>query len=151
MKMEVPMSNTLEIPAELIPEVRTAVQCMLGDGTASISDFVTLPEHELHPEWFIQGRDEFEHTCALLDEIGWDGSLRPQATRIDLERHGATLREALGRYLPIAEDRLTDADLNDRLRARQGKPPSREDLARRVLALRAFTEVVGERLRRRSN
>ena len=142
------MSNTLEIPADLIPDVRAAVLCMLGDGTEAISHALALPEHEMHPEWFVQGRDETERTCALLDEIGWDGTLRPQATRIDLDSHGATLREALKRYLPLVENWLEEAPLNDRCRAEHGKPPQREELVKRVLALRALIAGLEERLRR---
>jgi hypothetical protein len=141
------MSRTLEIPADLIPDVRVALQCMLGDGTEAISSALTFPERELHPEWFVRGRDEIERTCALLDEIGWDGALRPQATRIDAETHGATLRDALERYLPLVENWLAEADLNDGLRAERGEPPRREGLSRSVLLLGAFIEAVGKRLR----
>jgi hypothetical protein len=145
--VEVPMSDIVEIPADLIPEVRVALQCMLGDGTEAISRALTFPERELHPEWFVQGRHEIEHTFELLDEIGWDGSLRPQATSIDPNTHGATLREALERYLPLVENWLAESDLNDRLRAERGEPPTGEELAARVQGLRAFIELVGKRLR----
>jgi hypothetical protein len=143
--MEEPMSNTLEIPADFIPDVRAAVLCMLGDGTESIAHALALPEHELHPEWFVKGRDETERTCTLLDEIGWDGTLRPQATSVDLDQHGATLREALERYLPLVENWLEEAPLNDRWRAEHGKPPEREELSRRVLALGGFIEGLEQR------
>jgi hypothetical protein len=142
------MSNKFEIPADLIPDVRAAVLCMLGDGTEAISHALALPEHEFHPEWFVKGRDETERTCTLLDEIGWDGALRPHATRIDLDPHGATLRDALERYLPLVENWLEEAPLNDRWRAEHGKPPQREELAKRVLALRALISGLAERSRR---
>jgi hypothetical protein len=143
--MEEPMSNKFEIPADLIPDVRAAVLCMLGDGTEAISHALALAEHELHPEWFVKGRDETERACALLDEIGWDGTLRPQATRIDLDPHGTTLRQALERYLPLVENWLEEAPLNDRWRAEHGKPPMGDEFAKRVFALRAFIEGLEER------
>jgi hypothetical protein len=139
------MSTNLEIPAEVIGDVRMSVLCLLGDAAEEISQALTRPQVEFHPEWFVDGRDELERACALLDLIGWDGTLRPQSTEAHLDEHGRTLRDALRRFLPLVETELEEVGLNDERRAQLGEPPRREQVTGRLLALRAFMSLVEQR------
>jgi hypothetical protein len=54
------------------------------------------------------------------------------------------LREALERYLPIVENWLGEAPLNDQWRKERGKPPRREELMNSVLGLPAFIQAIGK-------
>jgi hypothetical protein len=139
------MTITLKIPAELIPELREALLCMLGDAVDDLGSALTHPGRALSPEWFVQGRGEFERACALLDLIGWDGWLRPQDTTVDFAEHAATLKDALERYLPLVENWRDEAELG------QASPPSAEDRAKHaqhtngVLAIQRFLSIVQQR------
>jgi hypothetical protein len=142
------MSNILKIPADVIPELREALLCMLGDAVDDIGSALTHPGRELSPEWFVEGRGEFERACALLDLIGWDGWLRPKDTTVDGAEHAATLKEALERYLPLLENWRDEAELG------QASPPSAEDRAKHeqhtssVLAIQRFLSGLQRRSHR---
>lgn len=139
------MSNTLKIPAEVIPEVREALLCMLGDAVDDIGSALTHPGRELSPEWFVQGRGEFERACGLLDVIGWDGWLRPQDTTVELEEHASTLKDALERYLPLVENWRDEAELG------QASPPGAADREKyeqhtnSVVAIQRFLSALQQR------
>jgi hypothetical protein len=110
----------------------------MGDGAEGISR--PLPEvgHELHPQWFAKGRLQLERVFALLDLIGWaDGEQRRQV-EVDAGSHEATLREAADGYLPVLEDRLKEADIEDARRAEEGEPPCKQHMINDVAALRAL-------------
>jgi predicted RNA-binding protein len=136
------MSNTLEIPAARIPGVRDGLLCLLGDAAEAVNAAVDRRDRELHPEWFVPARDLFERACALLDQIGWDGTLQPQATRIDLDEHGCTLQEAVEVVLEVAETDVEEADLTDRERAERGEPSRRDQFEHRLVGLQVLLTVV---------
>jgi hypothetical protein len=111
------MIDTLEIPADLIPDVRMGLFGLLGNATEDISTVLTRPRFELHPEWFVPGRELFEQTCELLDVLGWDGNLRAQRATLDFGRWGAALKAALEGILPLIEMELAEVEENDAARA----------------------------------
>jgi hypothetical protein len=141
------MIDTLEIPAELIPDVRMGLFGLLGNATEDISTVLTRPRFELHPEWFVSGRDLFEQTCELLDVLGWDGNLRAQRATLDFDRWGATLKAALEDILPLIEMKLAEVEANDAARAERGEPPRRESVKRRLRSLREFASLLERRYR----
>jgi hypothetical protein len=130
------MIDTIEIPAELIPDVRMGLFGLLGNATEDISTVLTRPRFELHPEWFVAGRDLFEQTCELLDILGWDGNLRAQRATLDFDRWGATLKAALEDILPLIEMELAEVE-----------PPRPESVKRRLRSLREFASLLERRYR----
>jgi hypothetical protein len=145
--MEEPMCTKIEIPEEVIPDVREALLSRLGDAAETVATEVARGERALHPERLAPGRDMFEDACELLDLIGWDGKLRAQSTEVDLREHGSTLAGLLENYVPLVEGQLDEVDVNDARRARQGEPPRRKALERSLAALRTFATVVEQRRR----
>jgi hypothetical protein len=140
--MEEPMSTKIEIPDEVIPDVREALLCCMGDAAEEIATAVARRDRALHPEWLAPGRDMFERACELLDLIGWDGTPRPQSASVPLGEHGATLISALEGYLPLVETELEEVEVDGAERARPGEHSGREAVARRAVALRELATLV---------
>jgi hypothetical protein len=144
--MEVPMSTTLTIPADVIPDVREGLFSLMGDAGEGIMHALEQPEHERHPERFQAGRAQLGQVFALLDLVGWDAGGEPRDVDVELREHGQTLKEAVDGYLPLLEDQDAEADLNDRLRAERGLPPRKQEIVRRLAGLREFAALVERRL-----
>ena len=109
------MTATVLIPAAGVGDVREALLCLLGDPLEALSHALTLPERELHPEWFHDERREFERVCGLLDAVGWDAAAPARAVQLAGE-HAGMVRRAVEDYLPMVEQWLAEADT---LRIRQ--------------------------------
>jgi hypothetical protein len=138
------MGSTLTIPADAVPVVRKALFCLMGDGAEGISQPLPKVCHELHPEWFAKGRLQLERVFALLDLIGWADGEQRRDVDVDVGAHGETLREAAGGYLPVLEDRLKEADIDDAQRAEQGEPPCKQQMIGNVAALRTLAAQAAE-------
>jgi hypothetical protein len=110
------MTGTVLIPAAGVGDVREALLCVLGDPLQALSHALTVPERELHPEWFLEDRHEFERMCGLLDLLGWDGAAPARAVELAGE-HTGMVRRAVEDYLPLVEQWLAEAKLQ---RLRQG-------------------------------
>jgi len=138
------MGTTLTIPADAVPVVRKALFCLMGDGAEEISR--PLPEvgHELHPEWFAKGRLRLERVFVLLDLIGWAEGEQRRQVEVDVDNHGVTLRDAADGYLPVLEDRLKEADIDDAQRAEDGEPPCKQQMTNDVAALRTLAAQADE-------
>jgi hypothetical protein len=143
---EEPMSTTLTIPANVLPDVRESLFCLLGDAAEAISHPLEQPGHEYHPEWFDAGRRQLGQVFALLDLIGWDAARAPRQIHVDLHEHRQTLQQALDGYKPVLEDQEREADANDQHRRKEGKPPRKQEIIARLVALREFIELVERRL-----
>ena len=141
------MTNTLEIPSDLLPDVRMGLFGLLGDAAEDISSALTRPRFELHPEWFVPARKLFDQACELLDVLGWDGNLRPQTANLDFDRHGPTVKAGLEGFLPLLEMELAEVDANDARRAQHGEPPRRDSVKARMRALREFASHLERRSR----
>jgi len=109
------MTATVLIPAAGVGDVREALLCLLGDPLEALSHALTVPERELHPEWFHDERREFERVCGLLDAVGWDAAAPARQVALAGE-HAGMVRRAVEDYLPMVEQWLAEADT---LRIRQ--------------------------------
>jgi hypothetical protein len=144
--MEVPMSTTLTIPADVLRDVRRGLFCLLGNAAEWIVHYGVQPRHDCHPEWFEDPRERFERAVALLDVVGWDSGCPPADVDVELGEYGKTLKEAVEDYLPVREDQVREADLTDSWRVEHGKPPRKEQVIRRLAALREFAALLDSRL-----
>lgn len=140
--MEEPLSTTLTIPAHVIADVREGLFGLLGDAAEGIMHSLEQPDRDYHVESFAADRALLGHVFALLDLIRWSTDSQPRAVDVDLGEHGPTLKEAVDGWLPLLEDQEAEADVNDRRRAQEGKPPRMEEIIRRLVACRDFAAVV---------
>jgi hypothetical protein len=140
------MTITLAIRAELTPDVREALFCLLGDAAEAIMHALEQPESDRRREWFESDREQLACVFALLDLTGWEAACDPRDVEVDLSEHGPTLKQALDGYVPLLDDQEREVDLNDERRVEEGRAPRREEIARRAASFRAFTRVVEQRL-----
>jgi hypothetical protein len=102
------MSSTVTIPAAGIADTREALLCLLNRPVEAIGHTLTLPERELHPEWFEDDRRDFGEVCRLLDVIGWDAGA--PARKVEVTTADARMiRAAVEDYLPMVEQWLCEA------------------------------------------
>ena len=102
------MTSTVTIPAAGIADTREALLCLLNRPVESIGHTLTLPERELHPEWFEDDRRHFDEVCRLLDTIGWDAAAPTRKVEVTGE-DALTIRGAIEEYLPLVEQWLHEA------------------------------------------
>ena len=102
------MTSTVTIPAAGIADTREALLCLLNRPVESIGHTLTLPERELHPEWFEDDRQHFDEVCRLLDTIGWDAAAPARKVEVTGE-DALTIRGAIEEYLPLVEQWLHEA------------------------------------------
>jgi hypothetical protein len=137
--------STLRIPAGVLADVREALFGLMGDAAEALSHVLEQPGREQHPEWFHAGRGQLGQVFALLDLIGWDDAPSPLDVEVDPSEHAVPLREALDSYLPLLEDQEREAEVDDQRRAREHRPPRRQEIARRLEACcalgRSLTEL----------
>lgn len=132
----------ITVPAGMLGELRNGLHTVLGDAAQGISQVTDAGGRERHPEWYAEHRERFERTWALLDLIGWSEPKHPSALRLDLQRHGEAMIEALDVRLLVAEDDLKEADAVDTERAERGEPPKRQQTIERAEAVREFAAAV---------
>jgi hypothetical protein len=130
------LSNTLTIPAEVIPDVREGLFCVLGGAAESTLHTLEQPDREYHPEWFREDREQLKEVLALLDLVGWNAGCETGQMDVDVAAHSHTLKAAVDAYLPILENQEKEADVDDERRAQEGRPPRKREIVRRVVALR---------------
>jgi len=102
------MTSTVTIPATGVAVTREALLCLLNEPVEAIGQALTLPERELHPEWFEDDRRRFEEVCRLLDTIGWDMAATPRKVEVT-SQDANTIRDAIEDYLPMVEEWLSEA------------------------------------------
>jgi hypothetical protein len=129
------MTSTLTIPAVGIADAREALLYLLNRPVEAIAHTLTLPERELHPEWFEDDRRHFEGVCRLLDLIGWDARTPPRKLQATSE-DAPTIREAIEGYLPLVEQWLSEAT---KLRTRHEHRDSVHAMWSLLTALREVT------------
>jgi len=129
------MTSTVTIPAAVIADAREALLLLLNRPVEGIANTLTLPERELHPEWFEADRRDFAEVCRLLDTIGWDAGASPR--KVEVTSQGAhTVRNAIEDYLPMVEQWLSEAT---KLRKRRQHRDSVQAMWSLLITLREVT------------
>jgi len=140
------MSTTLTIPANVVPDVREGLFCLMGDATQEIDSALIRPERELHQEWFKKGRLQLEGAFALLDLIGWATGRESRNVEVEVRAHGQWLRDAVDLFLPLLAAQEQEADASDVWRAERGMPPRKAGIIGKGLALRELATRVEQTL-----
>jgi len=133
------MSSTLEVPAEMVGHLRSALHSSIQPPAEGIAQVADLPDREEHPEWYLKHFVQLDRVLALLDVVGWSAADQPAEVRIDLCEHRWALLKAIEVMALVAADELDGLDEADAERARQGKPPKRAATLNRVSAVSEFS------------
>lgn len=138
--------TTFLISASVMPDVRGAILSVMHEATQNVGGPVTLPEHERHPEWFVEGRKELEHLWVLLDLIGWRETDQEHDVELDRDEYGQTILDAAADLAELYPTWEEEADATDKWRAERGMPLKKEETLRRGADLRAFIAELEETL-----
>jgi hypothetical protein len=129
------MTSTVTIPAAAVGDTREALLSLLSQPVQAIAHTLTVPERELHPEWFEDDRRQFGEVCRLLDVIGWDAAAPARKVEVSGE-DASMIREAIEGYLPMVEQWLCEAG---QLRIRRAHRDSVQAMWSLLAALREVT------------
>jgi hypothetical protein len=110
------MSDTITIPADALPFVRTGAHDLIGDATDAIATVNDAVDREDHPERYHAPFVWLARVRALLDVIGWRASETAEVT-VCLADHGMVLCEAVDNMLGISINALREAKASECERA----------------------------------
>jgi hypothetical protein len=96
-----------------------------------------------HPEWYEDPLVKFDAIRALLDEVGWGEPPKPTDREVDLAKHQCAVLSALRSQACIHQNMIEEAELVDRERAKQGKPPKGPATIARAEALSVLLAGLG--------
>jgi hypothetical protein len=122
--------------------VREGLLLVLGEAAEEISENLTQPEYEHHPEWFSGSRVVLGEAWACLDKVGWVGGKYPRPVTVSVSEHGKVLARGIAAFLPCLDDFLREAPVNDHDRIARGLPPEFESLSERIPALEKLQELL---------
>jgi hypothetical protein len=83
------------IPARVVDWLRRAAYAEIGSAAQAIDTAAFAKDREAHPEWFRGPAESLRETYALLDAIGWSGTVPPAAVQVDLGEDCWALMRAL--------------------------------------------------------
>lgn len=92
------------VPARVVDWLRRAAYAEIGSAAEAIDIAAFATDREAHPEWFRAPAQSLRETYALLDAIGWSGTVPPIAVRIDLREDCWALMRALTAALEFADE-----------------------------------------------
>jgi hypothetical protein len=72
------------IPAGIVDWLRRAAYAEIGAAAEAIDRAAFAIDREAHPEWFRGPAQSLRETYALLDAIGWSGTVPPAAVHVAL-------------------------------------------------------------------
>ncbi|HEY5045213.1 MAG TPA: hypothetical protein VII53_05095 [Solirubrobacteraceae bacterium] len=98
----------LTIPAKAVDWLRSAAYAEIGLAAQALDAVAFATDREAHPEWFRAPAQSLRETYALLDAIGWSGTLPPKDVQIDLGEDGWALMRALTAALEFADDDVSE-------------------------------------------
>lgn len=130
------------VPVLILDDVREGLLLVMGEAAEEISENLTQPEYEHHPEWFSGSRVLLGEAWACLDEIGWVGGKYPRDVTINVSKRGEVMARGIAAFLPCLDDFLSEAPMNDHDRIARGLPPEFESLSERIPALEKLQELL---------
>jgi hypothetical protein len=127
-------------------DIREAVFSAMHDATQSVGEPVTLRDHEQHPEWFVQGREELEKLWQILDIISWRETDQEHDVELDRDKYGQIILDAAANHAELYPTWEEEADITDASRAKHDEPPRKEEIFRRGADLREFAADLEQQL-----
>jgi hypothetical protein len=130
------MSNTLNVPTEMVDHLRSGVHIELGAVAQEISNASDRYRRQSHPEWFSEPFRRLDAIRALLEVAGWSTSGYGQEIEIDLDVHRVELLAALTSQLEVERNIKQELDREHAHRS------ARHEATQRVLELGRFVAAV---------
>jgi hypothetical protein len=137
------MSRMFRIPAELVRTQRMGLHSELGGAAQDIERVSDRHGRHRHLEWYEEPLAKFDAVRALLDEVGWSEPSKPIDIEVELAEHGCALLGALRSQACVHQDMIEEAEMVDRERAKQGKPPKASVTITRAEALSVLLAGLG--------
>jgi hypothetical protein len=134
------------IPAKVVDWLRRAAYAEIGAAAQAIDGVAFAIDREAHPEWFRGPAESLRETYALLDAIGWSGTVPPAAVQIDLGRDCWALMRALEAALEFADEDASEPPHNGVEHTEQRQARQRDAHVERVGALSDFTAATQARI-----
>ena len=127
------------VPAVIVDWLRRAAYAEIGLAAEALDSVAFAVDREAHPEWFRGPAENLREIYALLDAIGWSGTVPPVAVQIDLrEDYCWALMRALQGAAEFADEDSSEAVCGDVEQAERGVVPVGDVEAERVEALWDF-------------
>jgi hypothetical protein len=131
-EMRVEGAAQLTIPARVVDWLRRAAYAEIASAAQAIDVAAFASDREAHPEWFRGPAESLRETYALLDAIGWSGTVPPAAVQIDLGEDCWALMRALEAALEFADEDASEPPRNGVGHAERGLVSEREVAVERV-------------------
>jgi hypothetical protein len=139
-------TTQVTIPARVVDWLRCAAYAEIASAAQAIDTAAFAKGREAHPEWFRGPAQSLRETYALLDAIGWSGTVPPAAVQIDLGRDCWALMRALEAALEFADEDVSEPPCGDLGHAERGLASERDEQVERVGALWDFTAAAQARI-----
>ena len=137
----------MTIPAKAVDWLRRAAYAEIGSAAQALDAAAFTTDREAHPEWFRAPAQSLRETYALLDAIGWSGTLPPKDVQIDLGEDGWALMRALTAALEFADEDASEQARGDAEYTKQDSAaPMRDAEVERVGVLCDFMAATQARI-----
>lgn len=93
----------LTVPARIVYWLRQAAFAEIASAAEAIDVVAFVDGREAHREWFLGPAQDLKSIFALLDVIGWAGTVPPVDVKVDLRTDRRALMSALEEALEFAE------------------------------------------------
>lgn len=127
----------LTVPSRIVYWLRQAAFAEIASAAQAIDAVAFVDGREAHREWFLGPAQDLKGIFALLETIGWSGTVPPVDVQVDLRTDRRALMSALEEALEFAEADANRAVRRDHAeQAEPGLPAERDAEVERVGVLR---------------
>jgi hypothetical protein len=134
------------IPAKVVDWLRRAAYAEIASAAQAIDVAAFAKDREAHPERFRGPAQSLRETYALLDAIGWSGTVPPADVQVDLGRDCWALMRALEAALEFADEDVSEPPHNAVGHPERRQAPQRDAQAERIGVLWDFTAAAQARI-----